>query len=123
MFVVIMDRKSNIHIIDYVSPGGTYWSICGLNIYRKELFNSLSLDGCIPGICHKCKRGYKEYFDVDLEIEPNKAFASIFYSKFLNNHRRNALGPKVKFDFVFKKKRRNKYAGARKIAERKSYGK
>jgi hypothetical protein len=77
MILLIQDRKSNLHLVDYTPPSGNKFTICGL-VYRKgEILNTLALDAAIHNICRTCYEDYETMYGDDLENDIRMAHSRL----------------------------------------------
>lgn len=77
MILLVQDRKSNLHLVDYTPPSGNKFTICGL-VYRKgDILNTLALDNTIHNICRTCYEDYETMYGDDLDNDIRMAHSSL----------------------------------------------
>ena len=125
MFVLVIPKVGNIHIIDrYCISNGSYYTLCGKKISKYEQSNTLGLDNTIDGICDLCKESQDYVYFSDLEYDLARA-RNMFQSKFYTlvwSSKVGYLAPKVEYSYGLTKRwpKLNRY---RKLVNRtKKYG-
>lgn len=77
MFVCIVERNGDVHIIDYyLMKYKTYYSVCekSVKLYGN---NTFAADNTFPGICKKCESIYSEMYLDDLNYAAASARTSL----------------------------------------------
>jgi len=69
MIILVHDRKDNLHLVDYTSPSGNKFTICGLMYSKKDIITTLALDNTIHNICRTCYEDYETMYLDDLNID------------------------------------------------------
>ena len=77
MILLIQDRKNNLHLVDYTPPSGNKFTICGIVYRKKEILNTLALDGAVHNICRTCYEDYETMYGDDLENDIRMAHSSL----------------------------------------------
>lgn len=127
MFILLLERNGEMHIIDYKSPRGFYRSICSKIVYQNELVETLALDSSIDLICRDCHEMYNEMYLSDLNIDTSMARSGQqHYLNYLySNNKSQDLGPEADYRFLLKKNRNwsklNKYKSL--ISKKNKYAK
>lgn len=107
MFVVIMLRAGDVHIVDFtLNSGKQYRTICSKTFSKNLKMNTLAADNTFPGTCSTCKAFYDEMYLSDLNIEPRMARneSQFRYYNLVDYHRYEMEGPTVKYeDRVFRR--------------------
>lgn len=106
MILLTQDRRNNHHLVDYCSPGGRKFTICGLSYSRKEIINVIALDNAPHNICKMCYTQYEDDFQDLLENNPRLAKGRLY--PHLRSKYRDAsmgIGRKGKRWFLTKKYR------------------
>lgn len=77
MFICIVERKGDVHIVDYyLSKYKTYYSICekSVKVYGS---NTFAADNTFPGMCERCEKIYNEMYMDDLNFTPENTRTSL----------------------------------------------
>lgn len=100
MFVIIMLRNGEIHIVDYRLGNGSYRTICSKTYSKNLQMNTLAADNTFSGTCDTCKSRYDEMYLSDLNYEPRMARneTQFKYQDVLEFHRYDIDGPRVKYE-------------------------
>lgn len=70
MFICIVERKGEIHIVDYHLPKlKIYYTVCekSIKLYGS---NTFAADNTFSGMCSRCASIYNEMYLDDLNFEP-----------------------------------------------------
>lgn len=105
MFVFLIDRKSNLHIVDFQHAQGRYRTICGKIYHQKDKISTLSADNTFDGLCQDCKRFYDDMYSSDLEDDIRVARSNVFHSMshIADYHHLEFLGPKSKYEALWER--------------------
>ena len=101
MFVVIILRTGDIHIVDYtINNGKKYRTICSKTFSRNLKMNTLAADNTFLGTCATCKAFYDEMYLSDLNIEPRMARneSQFRYNNILDYNRYEMEGPRMQYE-------------------------
>jgi hypothetical protein len=100
MFIVIMLRKGDIHIVNYRMSNGNYRTICSKTFSKKLKLNTLAADNTFDGICSTCKHHYDEMYLSDLNVATYMARneTQLKYNNILDFNRYNIEGPQIKYE-------------------------
>ena len=102
MFVFIMDRHDNVHIVDFQQAGNKYRTLCSKVYLQKECITTLAADNTFSGMCDKCKKYYDDMYISDLEYIPRIARSNIQdMTTLADYHQLEFLGPKSKYEMAF----------------------
>jgi hypothetical protein len=77
MIILVIDRKSNLHLVDYTPLSGNKFTICGEIYRKKEIVTTLALDNTIHNICRTCYEDYETMYGDDLDFDPRMARTSL----------------------------------------------
>lgn len=113
MYLVLILRDGNIHIVNYQTSNGGYKTICSQNFSKKMRMNTLMVDNTFPGICDLCKKDCDDMYQYDLDHNPTIAYKrkTFAHEDIVGYHRFDLIGPKVKYENIMDKNwsRLNKY--------------
>lgn len=99
MFVFIISRSNDTHVVDWKNIQGKYRTLCGKFLFQRQNIITLGADNTFPGICLTCKRYYDEMYSVDLENDIRMLRSSIRdHSSLPIFHRYNFRGPKAEYE-------------------------
>lgn len=73
MFIVLISRTGLPHIYNYMLSNGKYRTLCGLNMPKENVQNTLCGDGPFPGVCPNCFIEAEDMYLDDLKMEPRIA--------------------------------------------------
>lgn len=99
MFVVLVLRKGDIHIINYRQSKG-YRTYCSKNFSDSLMSNTFAADNTFPGICKACKDIYDDMYqsDLDQDLQMARNGVQMKYYDLLDFHRYEIEGPKAKYE-------------------------
>lgn len=104
MFVVIMLRNGEAHIVNNRLGDGGYRTVCykAIAIRKDWTINTIAADDTFPGLCQKCKTDYDEMYLSDLNEEPTMARneTQMKYEDIVEFNRRNYVGARVLYEDV-----------------------
>jgi hypothetical protein len=104
MFVFIMDRHDNIHIVDFQHSNNKYRTLCSKIYFQKECITTLASDNTFDGICQKCKRYYDDMYASDLDEYPRIARSNVNdVNNLADYHKLEFLGPKNKYEISWER--------------------
>lgn len=102
MFIFIMGRSDDTHVVDFKNIQGKYRTLCGKTFYQKQNITTLGADNTFPGICQTCKKYYDEMYSSDLESDIRILRSTIReLSSIPTYHRYDFIGPKAKYEPVW----------------------
>ncbi len=126
MFIFIMSRSNETHVIDFKNVQGKYRTLCGKTFHQKQNITTLGSDNTFSGICQTCKRYYDEMYFSDLNNDVRIVRSTIRdSSSLLTYHRYDFIGPKATYEPAWDR-RWNKLNRAKSFIKNKSskyYGK
>ena len=59
------DRNDEVHLVDYISPRGRKYTICGVIYDKKDIINFFALDAALPNLCKICYEQYLMYLETE----------------------------------------------------------
>jgi hypothetical protein len=71
--ILVIDRQDNLHIVDYCSPNGNKYALCGVTYVKKDIVTTLAIDNTISILCHRCHSLFTAMYESDLNDEPQSA--------------------------------------------------
>ncbi len=82
MILLVQDRKSKLHLVDYTPSSGNKYTICGRIYLKKEVMNSLTLitlalDNAIHNVCRTCYEDYETMYGDDLNQDIRMTHSSL----------------------------------------------
>lgn len=103
MFIFLMTRKGETHIVNYtMNNGKSFRTVCSKTFSKNLVLNTLAADNTFPGTCETCKSHYDEMYLSDLNIAPTMARneTQFKYPDILDFQRYEIEGPKVKYEDI-----------------------
>lgn len=126
MFVFIMDRARNTHIVDFKNSQGKFRTVCGKNFFQKDIITTLGADNTFHGICKTCKNNFDDLYLLDLNnnLQMVRSVSEI-YSDIIKFHRHDFIGPRALYEDVFYRRwtKLNRAKSMSKSKTNKYYGK
>jgi hypothetical protein len=116
MIVVLLLRRENPHIVNYYNGNDMYLTICGLNLKKKEIIETIAADDTFPGICTTCKHYMDLGYKADLNRFPREARGhAVFTEDMLKFHKLNILGPKSQYSDLLEFRITRKFSKYRRL--------
>lgn len=121
MFVLILGRHNEAHIVDYKNIQGKYRTLCDKNFHQNQSITTLGADNTFNGICPICKKNYDEMYISDLNDDVRIARSMPYnHSSVLSFHRHDFMGPKANYEPVWGRAW-TKLSRARSVSKNKNY--
>lgn len=105
MFVFLINRRGQTHIVDFYNPGqARYRAICGNVFFKKDHLITLAADNTFHGICITCRNYYDDMVISDLNFEPQMLRGEPHrLEDLLTLNKMGILGPEDKYYAYFKR--------------------
>lgn len=121
MFIFLIDRLNETHIVDFKDNKGKYRTLCSKVYYQHQNITTLSADNTFNGMCSNCKRYYDEMYLFDLNEVTRIARSPINdYSNDVMYHKMNLIGPKASYETAWDRVW-GKLSKAKSVIKNKSY--
>jgi hypothetical protein len=126
MFVFLIDRFNETHIVDFKNIQGKYRTLCAKIFFQKQNIITLAADNTFNGICINCKRYYDEMYLSDLNDDVRMARSAMNdHSNIIMFHKMDLLGPRALYESSWERvwSKLNKAKSSTKNKSYKYYGK
>lgn len=81
--ILVIDRKSNHHLVDFCASSGRKYTLCELVYHKKNTITTLTIDDVYEGICPKCKEIYERELSAKA-LAPRRSKGNLLGSLRLN---------------------------------------
>jgi len=71
--ILVFDRQDNLHMVDYCSPSGNKYTLCGEMYWKNSVITTLALDSAVRAMCRKCYEIFTKMYESDLDETPRTA--------------------------------------------------